>query len=230
MAEVEEVETATRYICRRNPFRAEDIRRHREEKMRAVFDRILQKNMYLEEHPRASVDVALRHIADFVKKVKLEAFVTYKAIDRTIECRIDEEALEESTQLDGCYVIKTDLPKTAANAQVIHDRYKDLGTVEWAFRTFKTGYEEIRPIFVRKENRTRAHVFICMLAYLILKYAWDQVKPLGYTRDFIFSTLDKIQYVKYTYGSALIKRLPSRLQEHQQEILDRLKITLPRTL
>jgi len=41
-------------------------------------------------------------------------------------------------QLDGCYVLKTDLSATAASKELIHERYKDLALVEWAFRTSKT--------------------------------------------------------------------------------------------
>jgi hypothetical protein len=51
----------------------------------------------------------------------------------------------------------------------VHQRYKSLSQVEWAFRTSKTTHLEVRPIYVRKESRTRAHVFVVMLAYLIVK-------------------------------------------------------------
>ena len=44
--------------------------------------------------------------------------------------------------LDGCYVIKTDLPASAASKQEVHDRYKDLTQVEQAFRTCKTTHLE----------------------------------------------------------------------------------------
>jgi hypothetical protein len=39
-----------------------------------------------------------------------------------------------------------------------------LQKVERDFRTMKTGLLEIRPVFVRKESRTRGHVFCSMLA------------------------------------------------------------------
>ena len=43
------------------------------------------------------------------------------------------------------------------------------------YRTGKTGHLEVRPIYVRKESRTRGHVFVVMLAYLVrrkLAKAW----------------------------------------------------------
>ena len=48
--------------------------------------------------------------------------------------------------------------------QTVRDRYKSLAEVEWAFRTMKTALLHIRGTFVRKEKRTRAHVFTIMLA------------------------------------------------------------------
>ena len=65
--------------------------------------------------------------------------------------------------------------KTVADAKTVHDRYKDLALVERAFRNMKTGHLEVRPIYVRDADRTRAHVFIVMLAYklrLRLEQAW----------------------------------------------------------
>ena len=60
----------------------------------------------------------------------------------------------------------------------VHARYKDLAMVEEAFRTCKTGHLELRPIYVRKPGRTRAHVFVVMLSYLLvreLREAWREV-------------------------------------------------------
>ncbi|KWT74168.1 hypothetical protein [Candidatus Magnetominusculus xianensis] len=62
--------------------------------------------------------------------------------------------MTEQTLLDGCYVIKTELKKEEVSAETVHERYKDLASVEQGFRTMKTGYLETRPIFVRKEKRT----------------------------------------------------------------------------
>jgi transposase len=53
--------------------------------------------------------------------------------------------------------------------ETVHARYKDLAMVEEAFRTCKTGHLELRPIFVRKSGRTRAHVFVVMLSYLLVR-------------------------------------------------------------
>jgi hypothetical protein len=70
---------------------------------------------------------------------------------------------------DGCYVLKTDLSQAASSKDVVHDRYKDLALVEWAFRESKTVHLEMRPVNVRLETRTRGHAFVVMLAYSIIR-------------------------------------------------------------
>jgi hypothetical protein len=67
-------------------------------------------------------------------------------------------------------VLKTDLTPAQANKEIVHDRYKDLASVEQAFRTCKTAHLEVRPIFLRREARTRAHAFVVMLACQIIHY------------------------------------------------------------
>ena len=56
-------------------------------------------------------------------------------------------------QLDGCYVVETDLPMEAATTEQVHERYLDLTRVGRDFRTLKTGLLEIRPVFVRKARQ-----------------------------------------------------------------------------
>ncbi|MCD4785279.1 MAG: hypothetical protein K8T10_15790 [Candidatus Eremiobacteraeota bacterium] len=74
-----------------------------------------------------------------------------------------------SVKLDGCYVIKTNLPTKVADAKTIHKRYKYLALMEKSFRIMKSKLE-VCVIFVRKANRTRAHFFVAMLAYKIERY------------------------------------------------------------
>jgi len=51
----------------------------------------------------------------------------------------DAAARQKRAELDGCYVIETDLAKEVASTQQVHDRYLDLTQVERDFRTLKTG-------------------------------------------------------------------------------------------
>ncbi|MCF6333515.1 MAG: hypothetical protein L3J11_09555 [Draconibacterium sp.] len=73
---------------------------------------------------------------------------------------------------------------------------------------------------------TRGHVFITMLAYMIIKYITDTLSELKYTRKYIFESLDKINYLQYTYGNEKINIVPEELLPSQEKILDALKIKL----
>ena len=85
--------------------------------------------------------------------------------------------IEAEAALDGIYVLRTSAPaNTLGSADVVRS-YKSLARVEQAFRTFK-GPLEIRPIGHRLEQRVRAHIFICTLAYYLtwhLREAWAEL-------------------------------------------------------
>ena len=56
--------------------------------------------------------------------------------------------------------------------------YKALGGVERAFRSLKTALLEMRPIYHKKDERIKAHVFMCMLAYYLQWHLVDRLRPL----------------------------------------------------
>jgi hypothetical protein len=164
-----------RYVLRRNPQRVEDLAASRRDKRDTVQRLVETKNAYLAEHKRAAVAVAVRDVRAKIAALKIAAWLAVEADDRHLRLRVDEQALAAAARLDGCYVIKTDLPAAVASTQTIHDRYKDLAEVERAFRTCKTAHLEVRPVYVRTEPSTRGHVLVVMLAYLIvraLRRAW----------------------------------------------------------
>ena len=187
-----------RYVLRRNPSRAAEMAETRQSKYATLEQLVKQQNTYLAEHPGASVAVAQRKVEAKWKKLRLPAVdvkvagVTSdhakaddakaddekadntKADDakgngRTLLLLKQEEAWTEAEKLDGCYCLKTDLSNEVASKHVIHDRYKDLALVEWAFRTSKTNLLEARPVFVRLATRTRGHLFVVMLGYLLVQ-------------------------------------------------------------
>lgn len=218
-------EDNVRYILRKNKYRAEEIANNRQERIERGKGFIKSKNQYLQEHPRASVEVAQRKIEEKLSQLKLKQIITIEKKGRKFNVNIDESEKEKQAELDGCYVVKTEVPKEKLSTQIAHDRYKDLGLVEYAFRTMKTTIEELRPIFVRKEDRTRGHVFVVMLAYMVTKYISDKIQHLEYTRKFAIESLDKIQYIEYVFKENIIKTKPSKLPQHTCQILEALELT-----
>lgn len=178
--ELVDVESAdVRYVLRRNPKRALDVAGSRQSKLASVHQFASRLCAYLAGHPRAEVAVAIRKLNEKTRRLKVNEWVGVQANDRALEITVDTEAMVAESRWDGCYVIKTDLPVRVAPTQVIHDRYKDLTEVEFAFRTMKTTLLEMRGIYVRKANHTRAHVLTIMLAYQLvyhLRRCWHDVE------------------------------------------------------
>ena len=89
------------------------------------------------------------------------------------------EQIDAEAALDGIYALRTSVPDTELDTGEVVRSYKNLEQVERAFRTFKGPELEIRPIHHHLEDRVRAHVFLCMLAYYLtwhLRHAWAPLR------------------------------------------------------
>ncbi len=179
LAEIED-EQGVRFILRRNPTRAEEIRQSRDSKLLSLQHLTIKQNKYLSEHPRAQVTTALKKIEERAAKLKISKWIIATAKEREITIQVDNNLLAEESKIDGCYVLTTDLKKEV-NKETVHARYKDLAKVEWAFRTSKTVELELRPIHVRLADRTRGHALIVMLAYRIVQELANRWKNIELT-------------------------------------------------
>ena len=209
VAEVHDEAAGVRYVLRRNPQRVVEMAATREDKRRAVETLVSQQNGYLGEHSRAQVDVALRRVKQKIEKLRLSAWLSVSSEGRTLSPVRDEDTLAEMTKLDGCYCLKTDLDSQTATKELVHDRYKSLAQVEWAFRTCKTSHLELRPVYVRKESRTRGHVFVVMLAYQIVMELAKCWRDLNLTVAEGVSELSSLCMTEVTIrGKTTINQIP----------------------
>jgi hypothetical protein len=159
-----------RYVLRRNPVRAQEVRENRQAKLAMLQAQVAKQNQYLTDHPRANAQGALQKLVAKAEQLRLADWVELTLEERAITLTVNASGQQEEAKLDGCYVLKTDLTPAQAPKEMVHDRYKDLASVERAFRSCKTVHLEMRPIFLRLEERTRAHAFVVMLAYQIIRY------------------------------------------------------------
>ena len=167
-----------RLLLRRNPQRAKETRQSREKRLKFMQGKVDERNEYLAGHPRAKPETAMRRLKKRRAKLNLTSMVSFSRRGRKFKMTVDAEAVAKRAMLDGCYVLKTDLSRKAADKKTVHARYRDLALVETAFRTQKTAQLEVRPVFLRLANRTRAHVFVVMMAYLLvrdLKELWKDL-------------------------------------------------------
>lgn len=221
-----------RYILRKNPIRAEEIKINLEHRLAFIEKKATERNKYLTEHPKAKSATVGRYLEGEIKRRKLEKILGLTEYeDRRFRIEVDESEKEGHLRLAGCYVIKTDVPTTEMDKETVHSRYKDLAKVEQAFETLKSGLLEIRPINVRKESSVRGHVFVCMLALRVTHYLEKMLKELDFPIKYVLDTLNEIQYREIIYNNSdSIKTLPDILSDDQTKILQALNITLPKQL
>ena len=224
LGEIADTDNGLRYVYRRNPERAKEMEKTRKEKLERLRSIIAKENIYLAFHPKAKLERIQKKLLDIAEKYGSFIFIGFN--NRTFSMSIDQTILEKEKSLDGCYVIKTDCMEQDLTAQIIHDRYKDLKYVEAAFRTIKTGFLEVRPIYVRKETRTRGHVFMSMLAYLLIHEFKKRTKDIEGTLEHKIDTLDKLQTVSITLANQTIKRVPTP-HEFTQSIFTACHLTPP---
>jgi transposase len=105
-------------------------------------------------------------------------------------------------QLDGLYVIRTSEPAQTFPAANCVRTYKRLSQVERAFRCLKGLDLRVRPIHHRVEDRVRAHLFLCMLAYYVEWHMRQALQPLLYEDEELNTDREERDPVKPARPSA----------------------------
>jgi len=212
--EIIDKENNVRYILRKNPIRMQEIRENTENKIKSLKEFIKNKTGYYNTHFNAKKETLEKNINKKIANLKLSSFIscntTYnngncttkvKGEDvvqikelATSEIIINEKEKNIFQELDGCYVVKTSLIDDKKNTKEdIHTAYKTLIKVENAFKTLKTDYLEIRPLYLKTDKRIIGHIALSMIAYNIT------LKLKEYTKltDLDFkSTIRKLSSVK----------------------------------
>jgi hypothetical protein len=168
LAEVTAWDTNERYVLRRNPVRQQEMAAPLASKCARVHALLEKENQYLAEHSRAKAELALLRMRQQAQRLGVGAWLAVTLTGRVLNITQDAARKDAHTKLDGCYVIKTNLSPAQASKEVVHDRYKDLAQMEWAFRSAKS-LLEIRPIYVRLASHTQAHALVVMLAYRLVQ-------------------------------------------------------------
>ena len=216
-AEVE-VETK-RYILRCNPQTQARERARRADQWARVQAKLTARNQLVEQKPRSDPQSSLRQAQALLTRYRLQGWVKVALAGRKVVWTEDRVARQQQAELDGCYVLESDLPKAAADTQQVHDRYLDLTRVERDFRTLKTGLLQLRPIFLRKEGRTRGHALVCLLALKLARELDRRLAPLGLTVEDGLERLKAVRLVRLGNSEMELWRLPASYPPAQSEVL-----------
>ncbi|MGO9738533.1 MAG: IS1634 family transposase [Desulfomonilaceae bacterium] len=173
----------TRLILRKNDSVRRKEEKRRQDKILRFQELIQQRNFFVSESTKADPEAGLRKLLDWAGRYKISSFASLSLDGRRLVLTIDEQAKADAALLDGCYVLETDVVVELMDARTIDERYRSLQQVERDFRTLKTGFLEVRPVFVRKKLRTRAHVLIAMLALKIVRDAQEHLKTASVSNE-----------------------------------------------
>ncbi len=225
-----------RLIVRRNDTVRVREERRRDDKLTQLQAKITARNAFVKDSTRASAATGLAALQNWAKRHKLSGFVTLTLEERVIVWSIDEEAKAQDALLDGCYLLETNVPVDMMDAKTVDARYRDLQKVERNFRTVKTAFLEIRPIFLRKAERTKAHVFVAMLALKITRqfeaglrqaFGTTESSSTAITSDDALLALGRLTYLYSTDRNGQRHTHLPRPDEQQAQILGAIGLAFP---
>jgi len=169
-----------RLIVCRNPLLADERSRKREELLQATekeLDKIVAATRRDRQRLQGADKIGLR-IGRVLNKYKVGKHFDLEITETSFAFSRKQDQILDEAALDGIYIVRTDVPEEDLSAQDTVRVYKSLSVVERAFRTMKTIDLKVRPIHHRKEDRVRAHVFLCMLAYYVEWHMRQKLAPL----------------------------------------------------
>ena len=201
-----------RLVVCRNPLLAERRRRKREELLaatEAAFEGIAREVARRTRKPLTAAEIG-RKVGRAAGRFKVAKHFEIDIADGRFAHARRTAAIEREAALDGFYVVRTDQPAARLSAEDAARSYKGLARVERAFRCLKTVDLHVRPIRHRAEDRVRAHLFLCMLAYYAEWHLRRALSPLLFQDEELEAALPARDPVAPAQPSASAKRKKAR--------------------
>jgi transposase len=182
ITDVEEFPGERLVVCR-NPLVGALRARKREELLAATEADLALIKARVDRATLQGADQIGLAVGPALKRYRMRKHFQITITDTTFTYTRDSAGIDTEAALDGFYILRTSLTATDLDAGDVVRAYKNLEQAERAFGSLKGPELQIRPIHHHLEDRVRAHVLICMLAYYLtwhLKAAW---KPLLFTDE-----------------------------------------------
>ena len=174
-----------RLIACYNPLLAEERKRKRRELLAATgkkLDQIAAATQRPKQPLRGEQKIALR-VGKLLGRSKVGKHFQLRIEQNRFSWQRDQEKIDREAALDGIYVLRTSLPAGKSSNEETVRCYQSLAKVERAFRSFKSVDLKVRPIHHHLENRVRAHVLLCMLAYYVEWHMREALAPILFDDD-----------------------------------------------
>jgi transposase len=174
-------------------------------------------------------------VGRLLQKYKMGKFFKWEVKEGRVEYQLEKEAVAQEQLFDGCHVVNTTVAASLMKEAAVVETYKSLTFVEQAFRSLKTVALEIRPMYHKKDDRIRSHVFLCMLAYYVYWHMRQRLSPLfekdgigknrQWTMENVFEHLGGIRQQQVSVAGAQFMQI-TQPTEQQHQLLDLLGIKL----
>jgi len=140
---------------------------------------------------------------------------------------IDEAKLVEEARYDGTWVLRTNNELSAAEVAL---QYKRLWMVEQWFRNCKS-LLETRPIYHKRDETIRGHVFCSFLALLLRHELQSRLAARGHAFEWadVLRDLERVHYVEVEQGERRF-RLRSELQQTAGRVFQAVGVAVPPTV
>ena len=166
-------------VCR-NPVLADQRRRKRQELLAATekdLMAIVKATQRAKDPLRGGAAIGVR-LGKVINAHKVGKHFITTISDDSFSFARDLENIAAEEELDGLYIVRSNVEAELFDAEQTVQAYKDLAKVERAFRSMKTVDLKVRPIYHRSADRVRAHVFLCMLAYYVEWHMRSKLAPV----------------------------------------------------
>jgi len=154
-----------------------DTRQHKNNQNKIRLSNGDKNKKLVTQFSEKQIDSYKYRVRKALEKNNMQSFYQIMITEEKIVVEFDFEKYTQARQLDGKYVIVTNVPKETMIKESVRQEYKNLQSVEHAFRDMKTSQLDIRPIYHINENTTRGHVFVTMFAYAIVRELEKRIFP-----------------------------------------------------
>ncbi|MCA1677820.1 MAG: IS1634 family transposase [Actinobacteria bacterium] len=164
-----------RLIVCRNPLVAAERSRKREDLLTTTERGLQEIQQRVSKGTLAGADQIGMAVGPAAKRYRMKKHFDITITNDSFSFQRKTAQIEAEAALDGFYILRTSLHADTMPAGDVVRSYKQLEQAERAFKTLKGPELQIRPIHHHLEDRVRAHVFLCTLAYYLtwhLKAAW----------------------------------------------------------
>jgi len=169
-----------RLIVCRNPLVAETNKIKRAElieKTELELNKIVVATRREKRRLKGEKEIGLR-VGKVINKFKVGKYFELNISEDEFNYERKKEVIEQEEKLDGIYIIRTSISSEEMDSKSAVKNYKSLSKVEEAFRCYKTIDLNVRPIYHYKNERVKAHIFLCMLAYYVEWQMKEKLKSM----------------------------------------------------